>query len=89
MMKQTARLIENAEQYAKETCGQGINHISTWRIKKKLAHERQKTNILKKALLAYGHAWRAVHHIKLCTAKNWISSIAKLSNTLQTFIFLF
>ena len=68
MMEQTARLIENAEQYAKETCGQGINHISTWHIRKeKLAHERQKTEHIEKGLIGVwsclesGSSYRAVY----------------------------
>jgi len=61
-------LIENAEQYANKTCGQGINHISTWRIRKeKLAHERQKTEHIAKGLIGVwsclesGSSYRAVY----------------------------
>ncbi len=30
MMAQTKNIIESSEQYAKDTCGHGINHIPTW-----------------------------------------------------------
>jgi len=41
MMNQTKLIIEDAEQYAINNCGQGITHISTWRTRKEtLAHER-------------------------------------------------
>ena len=67
-MKQTSELIENAEQYAKETCGQGINHISSWRIRKEtLAHKRQQAEDIKKGLIGVwsflesGSSYRAVY----------------------------
>ncbi|NQT55941.1 MAG: hypothetical protein HQ551_06900 [Desulfobacteraceae bacterium] len=42
MMGQSKCLIEAANQYGKENCGQGIIPISTWRIRKEaLAHKRQ------------------------------------------------
>ena len=52
MMKQTAGLIEVADQYAKDNCGQGISHIPSWHIRKEaLAHERQQTEQIKKGLI--------------------------------------
>ena len=42
MMEQSKCLIEAANQYGKDNCGQGIIPISTWRIRKEaLAHKRQ------------------------------------------------
>ena len=52
MMKQTAGLIEIADQYAKDNCGQGIIHIPTWRIRKEtLAHERQQAEQIENGLI--------------------------------------
>lgn len=52
MMKQTAGLIETADQYAKDNCGQGIIHIPTWRIRKEtLAHERQQAEQIENGLI--------------------------------------
>jgi hypothetical protein len=52
MMKQTTVLIDTADQYAKDNCGQGIIHIPTWHIRKEtLAHERQQAEQIKKGLI--------------------------------------
>jgi hypothetical protein len=52
MMTQTSGLIKNAEQYSRETCGRGIEHISSWRIRKEeLAHKRQKYEHIEKGLV--------------------------------------
>ena len=42
MIKQTKALVQTADQYAKNNCGTGIMHLSTWRTRKEdLARERQ------------------------------------------------
>lgn len=47
MLTQTAGLIENAEQYFRETCGRGIEHISSWRMRKEeLVYKRQKSELI-------------------------------------------
>jgi len=52
MMKNTETLIDAADQYAKNHCGQGIIPISTWRIRKEdLAHERQGREGIQKGLI--------------------------------------
>lgn len=52
MMKQSSRLIEFAQSYAKDNCGQGIIPISTWRIRKEeLAHKRQQSEQIEKGLI--------------------------------------
>jgi len=52
MMKQSAGIIETADQYAKANCGQGITPISTWRIRKEaLAHERQRAEKIENGLI--------------------------------------
>ena len=55
----------------KETCGQGINNISTWRIRKeKLAYGRQKAEHIEKGLiwcmvmLGNGSSYQAVYYRK-------------------------
>ncbi|MCK5516488.1 MAG: hypothetical protein KAI39_06400 [Desulfobulbaceae bacterium] len=68
MLTQTAGLIENAEQYSRETCGRGIEHISSWRIRKEeLAHKRQKSEHIEEGLIGVwsclesGASYRAVY----------------------------
>lgn len=68
MMTQTAGVIENAEQYAKDVCGRGVEHISSWRIRKEeLAHKRQKSEHIEKGLIGVwsclesGSSYRAVY----------------------------
>ncbi|MEA2115109.1 MAG: hypothetical protein U9P36_06970 [Thermodesulfobacteriota bacterium] len=68
MLTQTAALIENAEQYAKKTCGHGVEPISSWRIRKEgLAHKRQKSEHIEKGLVGVwsclegGSSYRAVY----------------------------
>jgi len=52
MMAQTKSIIESADQYAKEHCGQGIMHIPTWRARKEtLARERQQQEQLASGLI--------------------------------------
>lgn len=42
MLKQTACIVETADEYAKTNCGRGIIPIATWRIRKEEpAHKRQ------------------------------------------------
>jgi hypothetical protein len=42
MVAQTKDIIDTADQYARDNCGQPIIHIPTWRTRKEeLAHERQ------------------------------------------------
>ncbi len=49
MLAQTAGLIEHAEKYARNTCGHGIEHISSWRVRKEeLAQKRQKMESINK-----------------------------------------
>jgi hypothetical protein len=66
MMEQTASIVETANQYAKDNCGQGISHLSTWHIRKEaLAHERQRTEQIEKGLIGVwsclesGYSYRA------------------------------
>ena len=68
MMKQTAELIKYAEHYAKDVSGHGIEHISSWRIRKEeLAHKRQESEHIEKGLvgvwscLENGASYRAVY----------------------------
>ncbi len=68
MMTQTAGLIESAEQYARDTCGRGVEYISSWRVRKEvLAHERQKAENIEKGLIGVwsclenGSSYRAVY----------------------------
>jgi hypothetical protein len=52
MMEQTSRLIQSAETYARDNCGQGIFPISTWRTRKEqLAHKRQQAEGIEKGLI--------------------------------------
>jgi len=52
MMTQTAGQVEHAEQYAKDVCGRGVEHISSWRIRKEeLAHTRQNSEHIEKGLV--------------------------------------
>lgn len=52
MMAQTKKIIEYAEQYAKDNCGQGITHLPTWRTRKEsLAHERQQQEQIRSGLI--------------------------------------
>lgn len=52
MMKQTARIIEAADRYAKDHCGCGVIPISTWRTRKEeLAHERQQAEGIESGLI--------------------------------------
>ena len=52
MMEQTAGIIKNAERYAEKSCGHGVEHISSWRVRKEtLAHERQKAEHIKEGLI--------------------------------------
>ena len=52
MMAQTKRIIEHADQYAKDTCGHGVIHIPSWRTRKEtLAHERQQQEHLTSGLI--------------------------------------
>ena len=52
MMEQTSSLIERAENYSKETCGNGIERISSCQIRKEeLAHQRQKSVGIKEGLI--------------------------------------
>ncbi len=70
MMRQTAGLIENAEHCAQNACGHGVEHISSWRIRKEeLAHKRQQTEQIEKGLVGVWSVLRAVHRIGLCTAR--------------------
>ena len=68
MMTQTKLIIENAEQYAINNCGQGIIHIPTWRTRKEtLAHERQQATQITSGLigiwscLEIGSSYRAAY----------------------------
>ena len=68
MMNQTKLIIEDAEQYAINNCGQGITHIPTWRTRKEtLAHERQQTNRITSGLIGIwscleaGSSYRAAY----------------------------
>lgn len=68
MMAQTAGLIENAERYAKDSCGHGVEHITSWRIRKEgLAHKRQESEHIEKGLIGVwsclesGSSYRAVY----------------------------
>lgn len=68
MMAQTKLIIENAEQYAIDNCGQGITHIPTWRTRKEtLAHERQQTTRITSGLIGIwscleaGSSYRAAY----------------------------
>ena len=61
----------------KKTCGQGINNIFTWRIRKeKLAYDRQKAEHIEKGLICVWSCLETVHHIKLCTAGKQDTPIA-------------
>ena len=52
MMSNTAKLIGDAEQYAKSHCGEGIIAIPTWHIRKEeLAHDRQQREGIKQGLV--------------------------------------
>ena len=52
MMEQTSRIIECAQTYAKNNCGQDIIPISSWRIRKEeLAHKRQQSEQIEKGLI--------------------------------------
>jgi hypothetical protein len=52
MMAQTKNIIEHADRYAKDNCGQGIVHLSTWRTRKEaLAHERQRQEQIPSGLI--------------------------------------
>jgi len=52
MMEQSTRIIETANQYGKEHCGEGIIPIPTWRIRKEeLAHERQRSEQIENGLI--------------------------------------
>lgn len=52
MMEQSKCLIEAANQYGKNNCGQGIIPISTWRIRKEaLAHKRQMDEKIENGLI--------------------------------------
>ena len=68
MMTQTKLIIEDAEQYAINNCGQGITHIPTWRLRKEtLAHERQQKNRITSGLIGIwscleaGSSYRAAY----------------------------
>ena len=52
MMEQSSHIIETANQYGKEHCGEGIIPIATWRIRKEeLAHERQNAQQIENGLI--------------------------------------
>lgn len=52
MTEQSQLLTQNADQYAKDHCGQGIIPLSTWRLRKEeLAHERQKQEQIQSGLI--------------------------------------
>lgn len=52
MQKQTASIIQSADDYAKSNCGQGIIPIPTWRMRKEtLAHERQQAEQIESGLI--------------------------------------
>ena len=68
MHAQTAGLIEHAEKYARNTCGHGIEHISSWRVRKEeLAHKRQEMESINEGLVGVwsclegGASYRAVY----------------------------
>ena len=64
MMAQTKRIIEHADQYAKDNCGHGVIHIPTWRTRKEtLAHERQQQEHLTSGLIGVWSSWKRVHPI--------------------------
>jgi len=52
MMEQTKEIIEHADRYAKDNCGQGIIHLPTWRTRKEtLAHEQQQREQITSGLI--------------------------------------
>jgi len=68
MMEQTKNIINTADQYAKDNCGQPVTHIPTWRIRKEeLAHERQQMEQVTSGLIGVwsclerGSSFRAVY----------------------------
>ena len=71
MMGQTKNIINTADQYAKDNCGQPVTHIPTWRIRKEeLAHERQQKEQITSGLIGVwsclerGSSFRAVYCAK-------------------------
>lgn len=68
MQGQTKKIVDAADQYAKDNCGQSITHIPTWRIRKEeLAHERQREQGIQSGLIGVwsclerGSSYRAVY----------------------------
>ena len=58
MRGQTSRIIQDAERFSKERCGQEISHISSSRLRKEsLAHDHQKRNNIGTGLIG---VWSAV-----------------------------
>ena len=52
MVTQTKEIVDTADQYARNNCGQSIIHIPTWRTRKEeLAHERQQQEQIEKGLI--------------------------------------
>ena len=71
MMDQTKNIINTADQYSKNNCGQPVTHIPTWRIRKEeLAHERQQKEQITSGLIGVwsclerGSSFRAVYCAK-------------------------
>jgi len=89
MMEQSKRLVEAANQYGKDNCGQGIIPISTWRIRKEaLAHKRQIDEKLKMDLSVFGPVWSRLPRIVPVIVKGSdILSFEIIKHVVSTYIF--
>jgi hypothetical protein len=68
MVARTKDIVNTADQYARDNCGQPVIHIPTWRIRKEeLAHERQQQERIETGLIGVwscqerGSSYRAVY----------------------------
>ena len=68
MLGQTKHIINTADQYARDNCGQPVTHLATWRTRKeKLAHQRQQKEQITSGLIGVwsclerGSSFRAVY----------------------------